>query len=75
MRALSSSKFSSTTKCYRCQDYGHLAVICPNLVRIIIIDETPTEAIKSGSEYTYDPGDIETDEEPASDDVGLNCIN
>ena len=71
-----SPKVSSTAKCYKCQGYGHLAVSYPSLVKITIIDETPTEATESDSEeYIYDPGDVETDEEPTSDDVGLNCIN
>jgi len=35
-----SSGISSTTKCYKCQDYGHLAASCPTLVKITIIDGT-----------------------------------
>jgi len=65
-------KVSSTTKCYKYQGYGYLAVNCPSLVKIIIIDETPIEATESNSEYTYHP-DVETDKS-SSDDVGLNCI-
>ena len=69
-------KVSSTTKCYKCQGYEHLATNCFRLIRITIIDRIPTEATESGSEeYIYDPGNVETDEEPTSDDVGLNCIN
>jgi len=69
-------KVSSTTKCYKCQGYEHLATNCPSLIRITIINETPTEATESDSEeYIYDPGDVETDEESTSDDVGLSCIN
>ena len=35
-----------------------------------------TEATESDSkEYIYDPGDVEIDEEPTSDDAGLNYIN
>ena len=67
-------EFSSTTKCYKCQGYGHLAANCRSLVRITIIDGTPTEATESDSdEYTYHQ-DVETDDESSSDDVGLNCI-
>ena len=34
------------------------------------------EATESDAEeYTYDPEDVETDDEPTSDNVGLNCIN
>jgi len=52
-------------------DYRHLAASCPSLVKITIIDGTPTEAIELDSEeYIYDPGDAETDEEFTSDDVG-----
>jgi len=69
-----SSRVSFTTKCYKCQGYGHLAASCPSLVKVIIIDGTPTETIESDSdEYTYHP-DVETDDESSSDDVSLNCI-
>ena len=69
-----SPKVSSTAKCYKCQGYGHLAVSYPSLVKITVIDETPTEATESDSEeYIYDPGDVETDEKLTSD-YGLNCI-
>jgi len=45
-----------------------------SLVKITIIDRTPTEATESDSdEYIYHP-DVDTDEESSSDDVGLNCI-
>ena len=58
-----SSRVSFTTKCYKCQGYGHLAASCPSLVKVIIIDGTPTETIESDSdEYTYHP-DVETDDE------------
>jgi len=54
----------------------HLPVSYPSVVRITIIDRTPTETTELGSEeYIYDLGYVETDEEPTSDDVGLNCIN
>jgi len=70
------SKVSSTTKCYKHQDYGHLAANCPSLLRITIIDGTPIEATKSDSDmYIFNGEDSETDEEPTSDKVGLNCIN
>jgi len=69
-----SSRVSSTTKCYKCQGYGHLAASCPSLVKITIIDGPPTEATESDSnEYTYHPY-VGTDDESSSDDVGLNCI-
>ena len=49
---------------------------CPNLVRITIIDGTLIEATESDfEEYIYDPGNVETDKKPTSDDIGLNCIN
>ena len=58
------------------RSYGHLAVSCHILVKIIIIDGTPTEAIELDSEeYIYDLRDAEIVEEFTSDDVGLNCIN
>ena len=44
-----SSRVSSTTKCYICQGYGHLAASYPNLIRITIINGTLTEATKSDS--------------------------
>ena len=67
-------KAGSTTKCYKFQDYRHLAASCPSLVKITIIDRTPTETTESDSEeYTYHSEGVETDE-LSSDDVGLNCI-
>ena len=69
-----SFRVSSTTKRYKCQSYEHLAAICPNLVKITIIDGAPTEATESNSnEDTYHP-DVDTDDKSSSDDVGLNCI-
>ena len=48
-----SSRVSSTTKCYICQGYRHLATNCPSLVKITIIDGTPTKVTESDSdEYT-----------------------
>jgi len=71
-----SSKVSSTTKCYKCQGYRHLAASCPSLVRVTIINGTPTEATESNSNvYIFKGEHYEADEEPTSDDVGLNCIN
>ena len=71
-----SSRVSSTTKCYKCQGYGHLAASCPSLVKITIIDRIPTEATEPDSDvYIFEGGDSETDIKPTSDDVGLNCIN
>jgi len=66
-------KVSSTTKCYKYQNYGHSTANCPSLVRITMIDGTSTEANESDSkEYIYNPGNVEIDEEPTSDDVSLN---
>jgi len=63
-------KVSSTTKCYKFQGYEHLAVSCPSLIKITIIDGTPIKTTESGSEeYTYYPKSVEI-----GDDVGLNCI-
>ena len=60
--------------CYKCQDYEHLAASCPNLVKITIIDGTPTEITELDSEeYTYHPEGVKIDE-LSSNDVGLNCI-
>ena len=72
-----SSKVSFTIKCYNCQGYGHLVASCHSLVRITIIDGTPTEATESSSDMFIFKGeeDSETDEDPTSDYVGLNCIN
>ena len=68
------SKVSSTIMCYKCQCYRHSS--CPSLVRIIIINGTPTEASESDFYmYIFKGKDYETDEEPTSDDVGLNNIN
>jgi len=41
-------KVNSTTKCYKCQGYGHAS--CPSLVRITIIDGTSTEATELDSD-------------------------
>jgi len=69
-----SSRVSSTTKCYICQGYRHLATNCPSLVKITIIDGTPTEVTESDSdEYTYHP-DVETDDESSSDNIGLTAL-
>jgi len=69
-----SSRVSSTSKCYKCQDYGHLTTSCFSLIKITIIDGTPTETTESNSdEYTYHP-DVKGDDESSSNDVGLNCI-
>ena len=71
-----SSKISSITKCYKCQDYGHLTVSCLSLVRITIIYEIPTEATESDSDvYIFKGENSKTDEKPTSGDVCLNCIN
>ena len=43
-KGLDSSTLSSTIKCYKCQGYGHLAVSCPSLVKITVIDGTLIEA-------------------------------
>ena len=61
-----SSKVSSTTKCYKCHGYGHLAASCPNLDRITIINGTPTEATESDSDVYIFKGeeDSETDKDP-----------
>jgi len=49
---------------------------CPSLVRITIIDRTPTEVTESNSDvYIFKREDSKTDEEPTSDGVSLNCIN
>ena len=66
---------SSTIKCYKCQGYGHLAACCYSLIKITIIDGTPTEITELDSEeYTYHSEGVETDDELSSDDIGLNCI-
>jgi len=75
-KGLKSSKVSFTTKFYKFQDYGHLAVSCHSLVRITIIDETLTEVTELDSDvYIFKWEDSETGEEPTSDDIGLNYIN
>ena len=57
-------------------NYEQLAASCPSLIRITIIDGTLTEVIESDSDvYIFKREDSETDEEPTSDNVGLNCIN
>ena len=56
--------------------FEYLVASCPSLVRITIIDGTPTEATESDSDvYIFEGEDSETHEEPTSKDVGLNCIN
>ena len=68
-----SSKVSSTIKCYKCQCYGHLAANCPSLA---IIDGTLTEATEPDSDvYIFKGEEDSGDEEPTSDNIGLNCIN
>ena len=74
LRSLVGSEMCIRDRCYKCQGYEHLAASCPSLVKITIIDGTPTKATESDSdEYTYYP-DVKTDGESSSDDVGLNCI-
>ena len=69
-------KVSSTIKCYKCQGYRHLNVSCPSLIRITIIDGTPTEATEPEFDvYIFEGKDSKTNKEPTSDDVGLNYIN
>ena len=61
---------------YKCQGYRHLAASCSTLVRITIIDVTPTEGTKSDSDvYIFEGEEDSGDKEPTNDDVGLNCIN
>jgi len=69
-------KVSFTTKCYKCQCYGQLAASCSNLVRITIIDVTPTEATEPDSDvYIFEEEDSETNKEPTGDYIDLNYIN
>ena len=57
------SKVSSTTKCYKCQGYGHIVVNCPSPVKFAIIDGATIEAPESISEdFTY-----QVDEEVGDD--------
>ena len=37
------SKFSAFAKCYRCQDYGHIASNCPSEMKITFISRVPTK--------------------------------
>ena len=75
-KSLEFLKVSFTTKCYKCQCYRHLAASCFSLIRITIIDETPTEATEPDSDvHIFKGEEEETDEEHTSDDVGLNCTN
>ena len=69
-------KVSSIIKCYKCQGYEHLAVNCPSLIGITIINETPTEATESDFDvYIFKEENSKTDEKPRIDDVGFNCID
>ena len=43
------SKISFTTKCYKCQGYGHVAANCPSPFKIVINDRVLIKASKSDS--------------------------
>jgi len=41
------SKFSASTKCYRCQGYSHIVANCPSEVKITFINRVPIQAFES----------------------------
>ena len=52
------SKVSSTTKCFRCQCYGHMAATCPSPFKISVINGSPVEESDSETdEFVYNPDD------------------
>jgi len=70
------NKSPGSSKVNSKQGYWHLAASFSSLVKITIIDGTVTEATESDSDvHIFKGEDSETDKEPTSDDVGLNCIN
>lgn len=50
------SKSSSTTKCFWCQGYGHIAYACPSPFKIFMINGDPVPAPDSDTEgFTFYP--------------------
>ena len=49
-----SPKFSASTKCYRCQGYGHIAANCSREIKITFVHGAPIQAPESDEEeVTY----------------------
>jgi len=67
------SKFSVSTKSYRCQGYGHIAANCPSEMKITFINGVPTQAPESDDEeITYHP-DISEDDASDYDQEGSDA--
>ncbi|XP_020257552.1 uncharacterized protein LOC109834065 [Asparagus officinalis] len=71
------SKISSTTKCYKCQGYGHVAANCPSPVKIAIVIREPIEELESKTDefvYHVEEEDFDSSEEFDENDISLSCI-
>jgi len=56
----------TAAKCYKCEEYDHIAANCSSPVRIAILSESPTENLESGfEEIAYQPNE-EVDDDPIS---------
>ena len=71
-----SSKVNLTTKCYKCQSFGHIAANCSNLIKITFVNGVLVAKSESNSdEFVYqEKEDSDIDEEIIGDGVGFNCI-
>lgn len=72
------SKIGSTTKCYKCQGYGHVSTNYPCPTKIVIVNGVPEEASDSDSdEFSYqvdNDDDFSSDEDNIGNDVSLKCV-
>ncbi|XP_020258176.1 uncharacterized protein LOC109834550 [Asparagus officinalis] len=71
------SKVSSTTKCYKCQGYGHVAANCPSPVKIAIVNGEPVEELESKTDefvYHVEEEDFDSSEEFDENDISIGCI-
>lgn len=73
------SKSSSTTKCFWCQGYGHIAYACPSPFKIFMINGDPVPAPDSDTEgFTFylesDGEDFDFEDDTLQDDIYLNCV-
>jgi len=74
-----SSKFSASTKCYKCQGYNHIATNCLSEMKVTFVNGVPTQAPESDDEkVTYHPKineDDDFDYDQESSDAECNYIH
>ena len=70
------SQLTPTIKCYKCQEYGHVAANCPSPIKIALVNGVSEVVSESDSDEFIFRGeeDSDMDNETTSDDIGLNCI-